>query len=120
MGLEVSIKQNVIKDTEAYYTLMSHLDSATMTGIEPLIDPAAGGLVSIIFDIAKRVGGGSAQALSDRAKATTALKKYTQRYASRYGVIRILGMRQDLPLETIYTKVRFLDELSIRRFGVST
>jgi hypothetical protein len=25
MGLEVSIKQNVIKDTEAYYTLMSPL-----------------------------------------------------------------------------------------------
>jgi len=88
-----------------------------MTGIEPLIDSAAGGLVSIIFDIAKRVGGESAQALSDRAKATTALKKYTQRYASRYGVIRILGMRQDLPLETIYTKVRFLDELSIRHFA---
>lgn len=88
-----------------------------MTGMEPLIDPVAGGLVSIIFDIAKRVGGGVAQSLSDRAKATTALKKYTQRYASRYGVIRILGMRQDLPLESIYTKVKFLDESSIRRFA---
>ncbi|GAB1539495.1 hypothetical protein NUACC21_21620 [Scytonema sp. NUACC21] len=46
----------------------------------------------------------------------TTFNEYANRYTARYGSIRILGMKQDASLESIYTKVRFLDELSIRQF----
>jgi len=84
-----------------------------MTGIEPFVDPLAGGLVGILVDTAKKVGGGFAQVVGDRAKAAAALRQYADKYANRYGEVRFLGMRQGIPLEGIYTKVRFLDELSI-------
>lgn len=42
--------------------------------------------------------------------------EYANRYIARYGNVRILGMKQDASLESIYTKVRFLDGLSIRQF----
>lgn len=87
-----------------------------MTGMEPFVDPLAGGLVGILIETAKKVGGGFAQALGDRAKVTTASKKYADRYTVRYGEVRLLGMKQGISLESIYTKVKFLDELSIRKF----
>lgn len=86
-----------------------------MTGIEPFVDPLAGGLVGILVDTAKKVGGGFAQVVGDRAKAAAALRQYADKYANRYGEVRFLGMRQGIPLEGIYTKVRFLDELSIQQ-----
>ena len=88
-----------------------------MTGIDPFIDPFAGGLVGILVDTAKRVGGSLAQSLSDRSKAAEAVKRYADKYTARYGEVRHLGMRQGLPLEAIYTKVRFLDELNIHTFS---
>jgi NACHT domain len=88
-----------------------------MTGMEPFVEPVAGGLVGIVFDVAKKVGGGLAQAVGDRTKAASALKKYADRYTARYGSVRILGMKQDIPLESIYTRVCFLDGLSIRQFS---
>ena len=45
-----------------------------------------------------------------------ALKKYADKYQSRYGLLKLLGMPQAVNLEEVYTKVRFLDDLSIRRF----
>lgn len=87
-----------------------------MTGIEPFVDPFAGGLVGILVDTAKKVGGGLAQTIGDRTKDTAALKKYSEKYNARYGEVRLLGMKQGIPLETIYTKVKFLDELTIRQF----
>ena len=86
-----------------------------MTGIEPFVDPLAGGLVGILVDTAKKVGGGFAQVVGDRAKAAAALRQYADKYTNRYGEVRFLGMRQGIPLEGIYTKVRFLDELSIQQ-----
>ena len=47
---------------------------------------------------------------------TAALKKYTDKYQSRYGLLKLLGMPQAVQLEKVYTNVRFLDDLSIRRF----
>lgn len=87
-----------------------------MTGIEPFFDPLAGGLAGILVDTAKRLGGRLAQMVGDRAKASAALKQYADKYTARYGNLKILGMSQPIPLERIYTKVKFLDELSISRF----
>ena len=85
-----------------------------MTGAE-LIGPGVS-LAKLLFDVAKSAGGAVFQALGDQAKAAAALKKYADKYTDRYGEIRLLGMRQGVPLELIYTKVKFLDDLSIRQF----
>jgi len=87
-----------------------------MSGIEPFVGPAAGGLVKIVMDTVKAVGGDLFKAIGDRRKAGEALKKYADKYQSRYGLIKLLGMRQAVQLEGIYTNVRFLDDLSIRYF----
>ena len=44
------------------------------------------------------------------------LKQYADKYQSRYGLLKLLGMPQAVELESVYTQVRFLDDLSIRRF----
>ena len=87
-----------------------------MTGIEPFVGPAAGGLVKIVLDGAKAVGGNLSKAISDRHKAAEALKQYADKYQSRYGLLKLLGMPQAVELEEIYTNVRFLDWFSIGRF----
>lgn len=87
-----------------------------MTGIEPFLDPFAGGLVEVIFDIARRVGGGFTQAIGDHRQVAQALKKYEDKYRKSYGALKVLGMREAVDLEAAYTQVFFLDELSIRQF----
>ncbi|MBE7380100.1 MAG: NACHT domain-containing protein [Leptolyngbya sp. SIO1E4] len=79
-------------------------------------DPIAGGLTGIVLDIATKVGGAFIETVKDKWQAQAALKRYEAKYRQRYGSVRILGMRQDYPLEQVYTKVKFLDDLSIRRF----
>lgn len=85
--------------------------------MEPFVDPLAGGLVGVLIDTARKIGGGFAQTIGDRAKTAAAIKRYADRYTARYGEIRLLGMKQGTSLEDIYTKVRFLDKLSIRQFA---
>lgn len=87
-----------------------------MTGVEPFVGPVASGLTKIILDIAKVVGGDFFQFIKNRHQATEAVKNYAKRYQSRYGLLKLLGMPQAVPLASVYTTVRFLNELSIRRF----
>jgi energy-coupling factor transporter ATP-binding protein EcfA2 len=89
---------------------------STMTGMESFFDPLTSGLVGILLDTAKKVGGKFVQAIGDRTKASAALKQYADKYTARYGTLKLLGMSKPIPLEAIYTKVKFLDELSIRQF----
>ncbi|WP_193910305.1 NACHT C-terminal helical domain 2-containing protein [Vasconcelosia minhoensis] len=79
-------------------------------------DPVAGGLTRIVLDVARKVGGALFEAVKDKRQAKAALERYEAKYRQRYGSVRILGMRQDYALEQVYTKVKFLDDLSIRRF----
>lgn len=83
-----------------------------MTGMEPFLEPAASGLTGIVFDIAKKAG----QAIGDKRQAAKASKQYAEKYQNRYGSLKLLGMQQAVPLASVYTAVRFLDELSIRQF----
>ena len=87
-----------------------------MTGIEPFVNPTAGGLVKIVMDLAKAVGGSVFSSIKDSQQAKAALKKYADKYQSRYGLLKLLGMPDGVQLEKVYTNVRFLDGLSIRRF----
>lgn len=90
-----------------------------MTGIEPFVDPLAGGLVGVVLDVARKVGGGLTQVVGDRRQAAAALKRYADKYKTRYGTMKLLGMSKSVNLETVYTRVKFLDELSIRQFAPS-
>ncbi|MEM6425475.1 MAG: NACHT domain-containing protein, partial [Cyanobacteria bacterium P01_D01_bin.128] len=78
--------------------------------------PVAGGLTGIVLDIAQKAGGAFLAAVKNHRQAQAALKRYEDKYRQRYGSVRILGMKQDYPLEQVYTKVKFLDDISIRRF----
>ncbi len=51
------------------------------------------------------------------AQVTQAIEKYAKQYEKRHGVLKILGMREPISLDDIYTNVRFLNEASIRDFA---
>ncbi|PSB33714.1 NACHT domain-containing protein [Stenomitos frigidus] len=38
-----------------------------------------------------------------------ALEKYIKKYSEQYGILKVLGMRESIPLRNVYTKTRFLD-----------
>jgi predicted NACHT family NTPase len=46
----------------------------------------------------------------------TASGEYGKRYFKRHGLLKALGMREPVPLESVYTAVQFLDEQAIRSF----
>ena len=74
------------------------------------------GIAGTLFDIAKKVGGSTFQVIGDKRKADQAFKKYENKYQSRYGLLKLLGMPQGIALESVYTPVRVLNKLSIRQF----
>ncbi|MDX2212760.1 MAG: NACHT domain-containing protein [Oculatellaceae cyanobacterium bins.114] len=45
-----------------------------------------------------------------------ASNKYNQNYSERHGTLKVLGMREPIPLESVYIAVQFLDNNTIRRF----
>lgn len=45
-----------------------------------------------------------------------ASEQYFQNYLDRHGVLKVLGMREPVPLESVYTTVQFLDKADVRRF----
>ncbi|HEY9620851.1 MAG TPA: NACHT domain-containing protein [Crinalium sp.] len=45
-----------------------------------------------------------------------ASKRYNLNYSERHGTLKVLGMREPIPLESVYIAVQFLDNKTIRRF----
>jgi hypothetical protein len=43
-------------------------------------------------------------------------EKYVQNYSDRHGILKVLGMREPVALESVYTTVRFLDRADLQRF----
>jgi predicted NACHT family NTPase len=94
-----------------------------MTGFEPLIAQAVSGVAVPVFQ-SIWAGGGKildrfGKAL-DAKKAKQAIdvasKQYAQNYTKRHGILKVLGMRESVPLESVYTAVQFLDDRAIRSF----
>jgi len=73
-------------------------------------------LVNHLSYIAKKEAGEAFQVISDQRKAAKAFKQYVDKYKNRYGFLKLLGMPQGLALDSIYTPVRILNELSLRQF----
>lgn len=79
-------------------------------------DPFAKSLTGTLWDIGKRFVGSTFDVLKDKKQASKAANSYVERYRSRYGLLKLLGMQKGVSLESIYTPVRFLNEISIRQF----
>jgi predicted NACHT family NTPase len=94
-----------------------------MTGFEPLIAQAISGVAVPVFQ-SIWAGGGKildrfGKAL-DGKKAKQAIdaasRQYAQNYTERHGILKVLGMREPVSLESVYTAVQFLDDRAIRSF----
>ena len=69
----------------------------------------------IIFIISEKIAEDKKVVFSEQ-QAAEAFDRYADKYQSRYGLIRLLGMSKGVSLESVYTPVRFLSKLSIRQF----
>jgi hypothetical protein len=56
--------------------------------------------------------------LDEKAKQAifAASRQYAQNYTERHAILKVLGMREPVPLESVYTAVQFLDDWAIRSF----
>jgi len=95
-----------------------------MTGfIEPWIIAAAGKLLApIAEDIVKDntpklFGFGKDLNEAAKQKLFEASKQYIKNYAERHGILKVLGMREPVELESVYTGVKFLGESDIDKFA---
>jgi hypothetical protein len=94
-----------------------------MTGFEPLLAAAVSGVAVPIFQSLWGSGGKLlgmfGKTLDENTKQLIfdASKKYGQNYAERHGILKVLGMREPVKLESVYTAVQFLNDNAIRSFA---
>jgi energy-coupling factor transporter ATP-binding protein EcfA2 len=93
-----------------------------MTGFEAIALNAAKSLAAIIVATAWEKGGKFlgqfSKTLDQKTQHLifTASQQYIQNYKERHGILKVLGMREPVELESVYTAVQFLDKWDIRRF----
>ncbi len=96
-----------------------------MTGLEPLMLAAAGSVATVATETFVEKGGWLAKTLGKGVNEKTkglifaASKKYVENYAQRHGILKVLGMKEPVTLESVYTNVRLLDERNILKFESS-
>ena len=82
-----------------------------MTGFEPLITSCVSGIALPIFQSVYGSGGKllrlMGKKLNEETKQLiyTASGEYGKRYFKRHGILKALGMREAVPLESVYTAV---------------
>jgi hypothetical protein len=94
-----------------------------MTGFEPLIAQAVSGVAVPVF---QSIWTGGGKILDRFGKALdgkkvkqaidAASRQYAQNYTERHAILKVLGMREPVSLESVYTAVQFLDNRAIRSF----
>jgi len=96
-----------------------------MTGFEllaPYVISCVSGIALPIFQSVYGSGGkffdSMGKKLDEEAQQRIyrASGEYGKRYFKRHGILKALGMREAVPLESVYTAVQFLDEQAIRSF----
>lgn len=81
-----------------------------MTGMEPLVAVAASAVSGVAVPICQSLWGFLGTLVrGGRGLIFTASKQYVQNYAERHGILKVLGMREPVKLESVYTAVQFLD-----------
>ena len=91
-----------------------------MTGVESLV---VSGIAVQIFKSLWDNGGKFFGIFGNNLNKTTkdlifkASKQYTKNYEERHGILKVLGMREPVKLESIYTTVQMLNERNIQDFA---
>ena len=94
-----------------------------MTGFEPWIISGVSGVAVPIFQSLWGSGGkvlgifGKTLDENKQQLIFGASKQYEQNYAERHGILKVLGMREPVKLESVYTAVQFLNDDAIRSFA---
>ncbi|BAZ31848.1 signal transduction protein [Cylindrospermum sp. NIES-4074] len=94
-----------------------------MTGMEPWLTQAVSGVAVPIFQSlwgsGGKVLGVFGKTLDEKTKNVifNASKQYVENYAERHGILKVLGMREPVKLESVYTAVQFLNDDAIRSFA---
>ncbi|WP_341528285.1 NACHT domain-containing protein [Nostoc sp. UHCC 0302] len=93
-----------------------------MTGIDAWAISVVSGVATPIFQSLLTSGGkvlgNVGRSLDETTKKIifTASKQYEKKYEERHGILKVLGMREPVKLESVYTAVQFLDDDAIRSF----
>lgn len=97
-----------------------------MTGFEPLIAGAAVAAANKLAELVIETGWGSSSGMLGRFRTVidertkqlifSASRQYVETYRARHCLLKVLGMREPVPLESIYTAVRLLDRWDIAQF----
>ncbi|MEP0877548.1 hypothetical protein NDA00_17190 [Funiculus sociatus GB2-M2] len=92
-----------------------------MTGFEPLapLGLEVGKIfIKTVWEGGGKVIGGIGRRLDEGTKNLIfqASQQYDKNYTKRHGILKVLGMREPVALESVYTGVQFLDERDICRF----
>ena len=84
-----------------------------MTGFEFLTSAVSGVAVPIFQSL---LGIGESLNQDIKQFIFNASKQYEQNYEERHGILKVLGMREPVKLESVYTAVQFLNDDAIRDF----
>ncbi|MBP0019950.1 MAG: NACHT domain-containing protein [Cyanobacteria bacterium SBLK] len=90
--------------------------------IETLAIAAISGIAVPIFQSIWETGGKALDFIGKGVNEQTrqlifsASQQYATNYTERHGTLKVLGMREPVNLESVYTTVRVLDEESLRQF----
>ncbi len=93
-----------------------------MTGFEPFLASAVSGVAVPIFQSLWGSGGkvlgmfGKSLDRNTKQLIFNASKQYEQNYEERHGILKVLGMREPVKLESVYTAVQFLNDDAIGDF----
>lgn len=89
-----------------------------MTGMEPWAISAVSGVAAMFVQIGGQVLGGLGKTLDEKTKKLIfdASNQYQKNYEERHGILKVLGMREPVKLESLYTGVQFLDDDTIHNF----
>jgi predicted NACHT family NTPase len=86
-----------------------------MTGLEPFLLEAAKGLTGLVI----KAGWEMANIPIDKPVKQLifrASQQYVRSYTERHGILKVLGMREPIPLESVYVAVQCLDNAPLRGY----
>ena len=101
------------------------LDSEAHDRIRTLNSSCGGAVAGIVTKTLVEQGAGLAKILGRRISTSTqevifsASKTYVKKYTERHGILKVLGMKEPVSLESVYTYVRLLNERNVLKFADS-
>jgi hypothetical protein len=95
-----------------------------MTGLEPFVAPLVGIMLDVLKDSGKKEGEGFIARLINRDVGKDlqdvvfrAAGKYIESYTKRHGKLKVLGMKDPVELDEIFTTVQLLGEDEVQQFA---